>query len=189
MHCMEILCICQRLMLGAQCVNNELYDHCFLKRQLLRKIIKICRLNPLYCWKKINGNAGFSKMGWIAILWKQQQLSCKTSSVTALSGTAFGHHDHQTLRHLISFCRDFLKKDSTATMQEAWWTLNITLQALADWTTNSLRGGTVKSMNAYLQEEWGGIFNTCCNNRVPHYWYLLKNKNKIKRYSVLGCIL
>ena len=32
--CMEILCICQGLMLGAQCLNNELCDHCFLKRQL-----------------------------------------------------------------------------------------------------------------------------------------------------------
>jgi hypothetical protein len=65
----------------------------------------------------------------MAILLKQQQLSCKTSSANAMLAAAFGHHDHQTLCHLVSFCMDFLKKDSTAKMQEVWGTLNITLQA------------------------------------------------------------
>ena len=45
-------------------------------------------------------------------------------------GMAFDHHDRQALRHLTSFCGDFLKKEYTATTQEAWKTSNITMKGL-----------------------------------------------------------
>jgi hypothetical protein len=32
MHCMKILCIYQRIVLGAQCLKYELCDHCSLNR-------------------------------------------------------------------------------------------------------------------------------------------------------------
>jgi hypothetical protein len=63
-----------------------------------------------------------------AILRKQQQLSCRAFTVIALLVMAFGPHDPQTLRHLTSFCVDFLKKESTVTTQEAWITINLTLK-------------------------------------------------------------
>jgi hypothetical protein len=40
---------------------------------------------------------GFSKMGRPSILRTQQKLSCRTSSVVALPGVAFGHRHPQTL--------------------------------------------------------------------------------------------
>jgi hypothetical protein len=49
-------------------------------------------------------------MGQQTILRTEQQLSCWTSSVTALSGVDFGHHDHRTSPHLTSF-RGYLKKN------------------------------------------------------------------------------
>jgi len=58
--------------------------------------------------QRMQGIAGVSKMGRPPIL-RKQQLFCRTSCVVALSGVAFGHHDRQTLRHLTSFCGDFLK--------------------------------------------------------------------------------
>ena len=54
-------------------------------------------LYSVYCWKRINRIAGFSKLRWPPILWQQQQLSCGTSSVITLSGMVFGLHDPQTL--------------------------------------------------------------------------------------------
>lgn len=70
--------------------------------------------------------AGFSNVQQLPIPWKQQQLSCRPSSVTSLSGMAFGHHDSWTLHHLTSFSGNFLKEESAATTQEAWRISNIT---------------------------------------------------------------
>ena len=63
MHCMIILGICRGLVFGVQCLEIELWDHFSLKRQLLRKIIETTGLNSLLCWNRMNGIAGFSKMG------------------------------------------------------------------------------------------------------------------------------
>ena len=41
MHCIETLCILQSLVFGAQCLENELWHNCSLKRHLLRKIITV----------------------------------------------------------------------------------------------------------------------------------------------------
>lgn len=51
MHCTKILCTRQRFVFGAQCVENELWEHCCLKRQLLPKITQILWLNSFLCWK------------------------------------------------------------------------------------------------------------------------------------------
>ena len=45
-------------------------------------------------------------------------------------GRGLGHHDCQTLRHLTSLYRDFLKKESTAITKETWRIVNITEQAV-----------------------------------------------------------
>jgi len=37
----KLVHICQRFVLGAQCLKNELWDQCCLNRQLLQKIIQI----------------------------------------------------------------------------------------------------------------------------------------------------
>jgi len=58
--------------------------------------------------------------------------------VITLSGIPFGHNHPQTLRHLTSFCKNFLKKQSTATMQVAQITLNITLNRLLVAMTQKL---------------------------------------------------
>ena len=44
----------------------------------------------------------FQQDGATAILRKQQELSCRTSSVIALVGVVFGHHGRQNLRVGIS---------------------------------------------------------------------------------------
>jgi hypothetical protein len=51
---------------------------------------------------------------------------------------AFGHHDHQTLRHLLSFRGHFLKKKFTAITQGAWGTLNLALNTLLPTMTSKL---------------------------------------------------
>jgi hypothetical protein len=63
MHCAIILWICQGLVFGVQCLENELWDHFSLERQLLRKVTETTWLNSLLCWNGMNGTAGFSKMG------------------------------------------------------------------------------------------------------------------------------
>ena len=55
----------------------------------------------------------------IAILLKQQQLSCRTYSMIALSAVDFGHHGLQTLGHMTCFFGDFLRNESSALTQEA----------------------------------------------------------------------
>jgi len=99
------------------------------QKQIMGPLFKY--FHSVYCWKRINGIAGFSNLRWPPILWKQQQPSCGTSSVITLSGMVFGLHDPQTLCNLTSFCEDFLKKDSTAATKEAWRTLNVTLNRLS----------------------------------------------------------
>jgi hypothetical protein len=79
----------------------------------------------------MNGIVGFSIMGPLPVLRKQLKLSCRTCSVIAMLGVAFGGHDLQILRHLSLFSvGDFLMKEPTAITQEAWRTLNVTLNGL-----------------------------------------------------------
>lgn len=42
---------------------------------------------------------------------------CRISSVMALSGIVFGHYNHQTFRHVLSYCAHLFKKESTAIKQ------------------------------------------------------------------------
>ena len=84
---------------------------------------------------------------------RKQQLSCRAFTVIALLVMAFGPHDPQTLRHLTSFCVDFLKKESTVTTQEAWITINLTLKQgkFAKKKTKKI----LKRSHAYHQEGGG----------------------------------
>jgi hypothetical protein len=63
-------------------------------RNDLTQPIALLEKNERDCW--------FQQDGATAILRKQQKLSCRTSSVIALVGVAFGHRGHQTLRMGIS---------------------------------------------------------------------------------------
>jgi hypothetical protein len=59
------------------------------------------------------------------------------------------------LRRLTSFCGDFLKEESAARIQEAWRTLQVTLNRLLPALTNSLwkvANNTVQSVNDCLQK-------------------------------------
>jgi hypothetical protein len=70
-----------------------------------------------------------ARWGWLPIVRKNDCF---------LSGLAFGHHNPQTSCHLTSFYGDFLKKEFTAITQEAWRTLNITVNRLVLVMTNEL---------------------------------------------------
>jgi hypothetical protein len=123
-------------------------------------------LTPLLYWRRINVIAGFSKVGRPPILRKQQQLSCRTSSVVALLSVALGHCDPQTLHHLTSVCRDFFKTEPTATTWEAWRTLNVTLNRLLPILTKKLFEELQKTLwNVWLLifKKVGDIFSICCN--------------------------
>jgi len=100
-HCTKILRICQRLVFGVQDLEDELRDQCSLKRQLLRKIIKI--INSLLC----RNIAGFKKMGRLPILRTERLSYTYKPSVIALRGVRFWHHHPQTSCHLTSFCGNF----------------------------------------------------------------------------------
>ena len=105
---MKIYCIRQRLF-EAQYVEIELWDIYSLKRHLLWIVSTFFDSHKsLLCSKRINGIAGFSKIGRQPILPKQQ-LSCRTSFVMVLPDVGFGCHDSQTSCQLTSFCGDFVK--------------------------------------------------------------------------------
>ena len=142
-HCLETHSIRLRLVYDALC-REDGRDNCC--ERLSRFFYSVSSL----CWKSINGIAGFSKLGRPPIPRKQQQLSCRAFSVIVLFVMAFGPHDPQTVRHLTSFCVDFLRIESTAITQETWRTVNLTLDG-------GEGGVTVKGARAYHQEG-GGCF-------------------------------
>jgi hypothetical protein len=53
----------------------------FFEETLAEKNYHNFRLNLLFCWQKLKGIAGFSEMGPLPILGKQQQLSFRSSWV------------------------------------------------------------------------------------------------------------
>lgn len=134
--------------IGVRCTvsRKQIVGPLFFEKSISVKNYPIFWLNSLLYKKRINRTAGFSKVGQIFIPWKQQQLSCRPSSVTALSGVAFGHHDPWTLHHLSSFSGDFLRGESTATIQEAWRISNIT------WHRNNKLFKSYKKR--YERSEW-----------------------------------
>jgi hypothetical protein len=105
-HCMEPHCIRLRLVFDALC-REDGRDNCC--KRLSRFFYSV----SLLCWKSKNGLAGFSKLGRRPIL-RKQRLSCRAFLVIRL----FGPHNPQTVRHLTSFCLDFLKIESTTITQE-----------------------------------------------------------------------
>jgi hypothetical protein len=103
--------------------------------------------------QRMKGIAGFSKMGRPPIL-RKQQLFCRTSCVVALSGVAFSHHDRQTLRHLTSFCDDYLYKESRAIIEGAWRKLKRKIEhTVAGETLRKVANITVTRVNACFQGE------------------------------------
>lgn len=91
--CIKTLCSRQRLVFGGHCLKNELRDHCFLKWQLLQKIIQIFWRSSLPCRIQQDGVTAHSvttAVGFFSI----------TSSVIILSGMDFGYQNSQTLCHL-----------------------------------------------------------------------------------------
>jgi hypothetical protein len=74
------------------------------------QLIALLEQNERDCW--------FQQDGATAILRKKRELSCRTSSVIAPAGVAFGRQSPDLTRG------DFLKEESTT--QENWRTLNTT---------------------------------------------------------------
>jgi hypothetical protein len=93
----------------------------------------------------------------------------------------FGHHDLQTLFHLISLCWDFLKKESTAITQEACKTLNLTLKSLLLALTKTFLKICKKhsGKGERLCSRGGGHFSISCNFTVRHAFDLRKDKSKM----------
>jgi hypothetical protein len=73
---------------------------------LLTQFIVLLEENERDCW--------FQQDKATAHNTETTRVLCRTSSVIALSGIVFGHHNHQTLRHLPSFCAHLFRKESTA---------------------------------------------------------------------------
>jgi hypothetical protein len=69
---------------------------------LLTQFIVLLEENERDCWFQQNRTTAHNT--------KITTRLCRTSSVIALSGIVFGHHDHQTLRHLPSLCAHLFKK-------------------------------------------------------------------------------
>ena len=182
MYCIKILCIFQRLEFSVQCFENKLWYHCSLLIQLLQEITHISWPNSLLCWRRINRIAGFHKMGQMPTQWKQQKLSCRASSVIAMSGMDLGNHNPQTLYHPNSFSEDFLKKHSTAINPEAWKTLNTTPNRLLPSLTNKLLQLKLQKdcgKGECLSSKMWGTFlaSVVITHCLSHSWYLWKNKN------------
>jgi thioredoxin-related protein len=100
-------------MFGAHCLGNELWGRCFFEDtitaenypDLLTQFIVLLEENERGC--------SFQQDRATTHNTKTRAL-CRTSSVIAMPGIVFGHHNHQTLRHLPSFCAHLFKKESTA---------------------------------------------------------------------------
>ena len=93
MHYMKILLSRQKLVFGVQCFEAQYSVLCYLNRQLSKNypnffthLISVLEEKELDSWFQVPG---------LPTLQKQQELSCKTSLVTALSGVVFGHHGPQ----------------------------------------------------------------------------------------------
>jgi hypothetical protein len=97
---------------------------------------------------------GFSKIERRTTLPKQQHLYGRTSSVIALSGVKFGHHDLQTSHHLTASNGD---KQSTAMSHKAGRTLTVTPSrgGCCCRHKNSPKSckNRLEKMNACLQED------------------------------------
>ena len=100
MLCMKLVCICQRFVFGAQCLENELWDHCCLKK--LQESIQI--LYSVCCCAGRKWIGLLISARWDETPHSKKQLSSRTSSVITLSGADFGHHEPQTVFHLLLFC-------------------------------------------------------------------------------------
>jgi len=181
-HCTKILSICQRLVFGVQDLEDELRDHCSLKRQLLRKIIKILWLNSLFC-RKI---AGFDKLGRMPIKRTEHLSYTYTPSVMALRGVRFWHHHPQTSCYLTPFCGNFLKKESTATTQESWKILMIIPNSLLLALTKKFFERwqeALRKWRMFAFEKVWNVFSISYNYSnlfiilITTFWIFLKIKN------------
>ena len=150
MHCMNIVCIRKSFLFGTQCIENEFW------------IIVLWRHN--YCGKLSSYLTHF--ITWLeedkrgccfqrTSILRTQQMSCRTSSVIALLGMAFDHHDHQAVRHLTSFCGDFVKKEYRAITQEAWKTSDLAMKGLLQGLINRI---FYKLQGKPPRKEWTLVF-------------------------------
>jgi hypothetical protein len=86
-----------------KCLGNEVWEHCYLKKQLLTKIIQFLLLESLPYWKRTNWVVAFRKMGSEPILKYNNSFLVRLLRWSHLSGEVFGCHDPQNLSHLTSF--------------------------------------------------------------------------------------
>jgi hypothetical protein len=86
--------------------------------------------------------------------------------MVALSGVSFAHHDHRTLRHLISVCGDFLKNEFTAmTFKSREDLKHKSKQSVASTDQkflDKLQKNFMKMVNVFKMV--GDMFSICCNH-------------------------
>ena len=122
----EIHFIYLKFVFSAQCLEKKMCAIVLWRHNYCKKLPRYF-IQSTNWLEKVKRYAGFNKKGRPTIMRAQQHLSCKTSAVIALSGTALGHHDHQTLCHL-TFMGGFLNKESSTLIQEVWQISNIKLK-------------------------------------------------------------
>jgi len=70
-----------------------------------------------------------------------------------------GHHNHQTSGNLTSSCGDFLTKEYTAIIQEAWRNLDVKMSNTLNVLTNKFLKNLQKHCKngEYLSSKTGGV--------------------------------
>ena len=114
-------------------------------------------------WHRINGIADFSNVGQLPILWKQQHLSCRTSSVIALSGVNFGHHGPKFIHHLTSLCGDFYSSN-LGSQVNLKHNIEQAVAGINQPTLWKVAERTVKRVKCSSSKRWADIFSTCCSD-------------------------
>jgi len=87
---MKILSTSQKLVFGAQCLAKQYWVLCCLNRKLLRKILQFLFTQLIALLEENKRDKWFHVSGLLTL--QKQELSCRTSLVTVLSGVIFGHH-------------------------------------------------------------------------------------------------
>ena len=76
---------------------------------------------------------------------------CKTPMVIVMSDVGSGHYDHQTSRHLTSFCGDFLKKEFTSKAPINLEECQLTVAGIGQESLPKCAGNAVETVNIGLQ--------------------------------------
>ena len=191
LHSSKIRACCT---VSRKCLENDVWEQCHLKKQLLTKIIQFLLLRSLPYWKRTNWIVIFRKMGRELILKNNNSFLVRLLRWSHLSDEVFGRHDHQTLSHLTSFFLwGFLKGTVCSNKPASVEVLKHNIQKAVAWTGQQIflkvanytqKGGCLSSRR---QRTFSApVIITHC---LAHSWYFWKCTNKISvlQYLVALC--